>query len=83
MNNSDVSIKLDKIRNMNDEELKKYLKNLTEKKPICLKCGKLRPNYTININNKSAAQHKKLFSLCDKCYSEFLEQMGIQDIDWD
>ena len=45
-------VDLNKIRNMNDEELENYLRSLSSKKSACVKCGKTNPNYTMNIQNK-------------------------------
>lgn len=74
---------LDKIRNMNDEDLKKYLLSLTNKNTVCAKCKKNNPNYTVNIRNKKELQQKKLCHLCSKCYEEFLDYLGVCDIIWD
>lgn len=74
---------LEKIRNMNDQELENYLKLLANKKTICIKCGKTNPNYTINVQNKKLIQQKKLCNLCDECYSELLDVLGVCDIIWD
>ena len=74
---------LEKIRNMNDEELKKYLKSLSNKENVCVKCDKKKPNYTINIKNKKIYQQKKLCSLCNDCYNDLINHLGICDIIWD
>ena len=73
---------LDRIRNMTDKELEKYLHSLSTRNNICLKCGKKR-NYVINIQNKKKIQQKKLCSLCDSCYAELLDYLGVNDILWD
>lgn len=74
---------LQKIRNMNDTDLENYLKSLTNKKIMCAKCGSKNPNYTINIQNKKKIQQKKLCNLCEACYSDLLDYLGICDILWD
>ena len=74
---------LEKIRNMNDEELKKYLKSLSNKNNACTKCGKKEPNFTINIKNKELFQQKKLCHLCNDCYVDLLDYLGVCDIIWD
>ena len=74
---------LDKIRKMNDIELMNYLKTLSNKKSVCAKCGEASPNYTINIQNKKKIQQKKLCSLCNNCYSDLLDYLGVCDILWD
>lgn len=74
---------LNKIRNMNDEELKNFLKGLANKRnSFCIKCGK-NGSYTINIQNKRKMQQKKLCSLCSDCYTDLLSYLGTNDIMWD
>ena len=74
---------LDNIRNMNDEDLKKYLKILTDrKKSNCSFCGK-KGIYTINIRNSEVYQQKKLCSMCESCYKKMLEYLKLEDIIWD
>ena len=64
---------LDKIRNMSDIELQTYLRTLSDKKKtVCFKCGEKNANYTVNIQNRKKIQQKKLCSLCDNCYIDFL-----------
>ena len=74
---------LEKIRRMSDEELESYLKTISNKKSVCIKCGQARPNYTINISNKKKIQQKKLCSLCSDCYVDLLDYLGACDIIWD
>lgn len=74
---------LEKIRKLNDEDLKKYLKSLTNKNIMCAKCDKKNPNYTINIRNKGIYQQKKLCDLCNGCYESLLDYLGVCDILWD
>lgn len=72
------------IRNMSDEDLEKYLKGLTKRNNTnCVKCGKISGNYTVNIQNKKKIQQKKLCSLCNDCYVDLLEYLGLCDIIWD
>lgn len=74
---------LQKIRNMNDTDLENYLKSLTNKRIMCAKCSSKNPNYTINVQNKKKFQQKKLCNLCNDCYSDLLDYLGICDILWD
>jgi hypothetical protein len=74
---------LEKIRKMNDEELESFLRALSNKKNACIKCGKTNPNYTMNIQNKNKIQQKKLCSLCNDCYGDLLDYLGVCDILWD
>lgn len=74
---------LNKIRNMNDEELQRYLNSLSSRKDnSCYKCGKNNANYTLNVKSKKQEQQKKLCSLCNDCYNKMLEKMEIEDIIW-
>lgn len=74
---------LNKIRGMNDEQLRTYLKSLMNRKTTtCHKCGKENSPYTVNINNKREQQQKKLCSLCEKCYKELLDYLNTEDIMW-
>lgn len=74
---------LDKIRKMNDEQLKKFINNaIYGRNTTCHKCCKLDANYTIYINNKREYQQHKLCKLCDDCYSELLDYLKVDDINW-
>lgn len=76
-------IDINKIRNMSDEDLERYLRSLSNKnKKDCYVCGKTRTNYDIYIKNCSEFQQKKLCSLCDEHYVELLNHLKINDIDW-
>ena len=74
---------LDKIRNMTDEELARYLKRLSNNRGdrTCSKCGKTA-NFVVKIENTEAFQTKKLCGLCDKCYQELLNYLELYDIIW-
>lgn len=75
---------LNRIRNMNDIELENYLKGLTRRNTsCCVKCGKINSNYTINVQNKHIFQQKKLCSLCEECYVDMLDNLGVCDIIWE
>ena len=75
---------LEKIRKMNDEELRGYLKIISERQNLnCIKCKEDDANYTINIKNRQKYQQKKLCNLCENCYNELLDYLGVCDILWD
>ena len=77
-------MELQEIRNMNDEQLERFLKSLSMKKSTnCYKCGKNNSNFTINIQNKKAMQQKKLCCLCETCYNDLLDYLAINDIKWE
>lgn len=80
---------LDEIRNMSDEQLRLFMNGLSQRNNIfCSKCGDLikhteRKNINIGIYDKSMGQKvRKLCSLCNECYSDLLDYLGISDIDW-
>ena len=74
---------LNRIRNLNDEELTNYLKLLSNRNNSnCIVCSKTG-TYTVNIQNKKKAQQKKLCSLCSNCYKELLNYLKTEDILWD
>ena len=73
---------IDKIRSMNDEELRKYLQNLSNRDvSTCTKCS--RPaDKIIRVENRNVGQTKQLCGLCDKHYDELLYQLGVYDVAW-
>ena len=73
---------IDKIRSMNDEELRKYLQNLSNRDvSTCAKCS--RPaDKIIRVENRNVGQTKQLCGLCDKHYDEFLGRLGVYDVAW-
>ena len=75
---------LDKIRNMSDEELNRYLNSLSGNKlNNCVKCGALLTRKTIIINNKNLLSQKKLCNICDNCYKDLLKFLETPDIFWE
>ena len=74
---------LDKIRKMSDDDLKKWLKQLSKRTSTeCVKCGK-DINYVVKIENLKTYQTKKLCGLCESCYQDFLESLDVFDVPWD
>lgn len=73
---------LDKIRQMNDEELSKLLKQLSRRGgKSCAKCGK-PTSFNIKIENAETFQTKKLCGLCQDCYDDLLDYLQVYDVDW-
>ena len=80
---------LDEIRNMNDNELRTFMTNLSQKNNIfCSKCGNIissKERKTINVgiyDNHTGQKVKKLCSLCNDCYIDLLDYLCVSDIDW-
>lgn len=81
---------LDEIRNMNDEQLRTFMNNLSQRNNIfCSKCGNVvnprkRKNINIGIYDRHIGQKvRKLCSLCNNCYVDLLDYLGISDIEWE
>lgn len=81
---------LNQIRNMNDDELRRFMTNLSQRNNIiCSKCGNIiisKDRKTINIGtyDKHMGQKvKKLCSLCNDCYIDLLDYLSISDVNWE
>ena len=75
-------MELDKIRKMSDEELTKFLKQLSSRNTkSCAKCNK-PSDFIIKIENQDTFQTKKLCGLCEECYEDLLSILGVYDIEW-
>lgn len=74
---------LQKIRNMSDKQLEKFLKNLSKRD--CNKCSICEKECTkvIKVDNKKEAQSKQLCGICDECYEKLLDFLQTTDISWD
>ena len=83
---------VEKIRNMSDVELRRFLNEVSKVRNtvICSKCGVVVSSKERKIVNVAKQfQHKyyktkqrQLCSLCESCYKEVLDFIGIEDIDW-
>lgn len=74
---------LDKIRNMSDEDLKKFLRSMEKRDTVtCPACGK-RGIMIVKVNNTETYQTKTVCSLCKEHYEEFLEHFHILPVMWD
>lgn len=74
---------LNKIRNMNDAQLTRYINNVSQRNAqICCKCGQvtLKPN-RIGIFTYKGCDNKKLCTLCRDCYVNLLDYLEIADND--
>lgn len=73
----------DKIRSMNDSELKAFLQGFNKRdNHTCVKCGKPSKR-VIKIENKETIQTKALCGLCNDCYAKLLEYLETYDLGWD
>lgn len=82
-------MKLSEIREMNDNELKAFLMRMQNGNTFCAKCGQYvatneKSNIYINRNNYlNGIKQRKLCSLCNDCYTDMLDYLGVQDINWE
>ena len=81
---------LDQVRNMSDEQLRIFMNNLSQRNNLfCVKCGNIISNYdrkniNIGIYDKHSGQKvKKLCSICNNCYSDLLDYLGVSDVKWE
>lgn len=80
-------MKLSEIRNMNDSELKAFLMRMQNSDCFCNKCGEYvnpheKKNIYINIFDAKGQRQRKLCSLCNNCYVDMLDYLGVSDINW-
>ena len=80
---------IDKIKEMSDKELVSFINRMSQNKlMLCIKCGNPtswnnRKTINVGIYNRSIGQKvKKLCTLCEECYIEMLDYLGICDVDW-
>ena len=72
----------DKIRNMSDEELEKYLRSLkSNSTKKCCRCEK-EAKKVIKITDSVFMQTRSLTVLCDECYQKLLDYLKVNDINW-
>jgi hypothetical protein len=78
---------LNDIRKMNDKELKTFLSNMKNKN-CCDKCGNVidtKDKKIINIGTYDwsvGQKTRKLCSVCNECYINMLDYLGVSDIEW-
>ena len=81
-------MQLSDIRKMNDGELKAFLMRMQNGNSFCSKCGQYvetyaKKNIYININGDRGIRQRKLCSICNDCYSDMLDFLGVSDINWE
>ena len=81
---------LDTIRNMSDDELKRFLGDLSQTKgSVCVRCNTIcfkdnKKVINVGVYNQHIGQRsKKLCVLCNDCYSDLLDYLAVSDVDWD
>ena len=81
-------MELSEIRKMNDNELKAFLMRMQNGNYFCNKCGQCvhpheKANIYINRYGKRGQTQRKLCSLCNDCYVDMLDYLGVSDINWE
>lgn len=81
---------LDAIRNMPDDELKKFIGKLSQTKgSMCVKCNQVcfkdnkKTIYIGDYNPHNGQRMKKLCALCNDCYSDLLDYLAVSDVNWE
>ena len=80
------------LRNKTKEELieliEKYSHTPNKRSPMCEKCGSIvgyadRKTINVGIYDRHIGQRvKKLCTLCNDCYIELLDYLGVPDVDF-
>lgn len=73
---------LNDIRNMSDKELNSFLSKVQkDERRVCAKCTEFIVNKrTITVRKDYTT--RTLCVLCENCYTDLLEFLQINDIDW-
>lgn len=79
-------MKLSEIRKMSDEELEKYIRQISNDS-LCHKCGDFTEpidKYHVYIGRYGGhgQAQRKLCFLCEDCYKGMIEYLGVPNIDW-
>lgn len=80
------------LQNKSDKEKLQWLEKLshcpTARTPSCVKCGDIvgyadRKTINASIYHQRLGQKtKKLCTLCNNCYSDLLDYLGVPDVDF-
>lgn len=81
------------LRDKTDKEKLEWLEKLSHcpnaRTPFCVKCGDIvgyadRKNINVGIYHQRYGQKvKKLCTLCNNCYSDLLDYLGVPDVDFE
>ena len=77
-------MKISDLKQLEDKEFIKYISNMQRNKSMfCIRCGEVISPFqrrTISVS-KDNIKVKKLCTLCEGCYSDMLDHLGIADVD--
>ena len=73
---------LNDVRNMSDKELNSFLAAIQkDERRICNKCGEfILDKRTLTVRRDQTT--RTLCTLCNSCYIDLLEYLGINDVQW-
>lgn len=79
------------LQNKIDEEKARILERLIHsanlRTPPCVRCGAIvgyadRKTINVSIYGRKGQKSKKLCTLCNDCYVELLDYLGVCDVNW-
>lgn len=77
-------MKLCELKKLEDKEFIEYISNMQRtKSTFCIRCGDIvtrDDRRTISVS-KDNIKVKKLCTLCEGCYSDILDHLGVADVD--
>ena len=75
----------EQIKNMDKKEFEKFIFQIqSTKKKFCVICGNFtidKITISVNKSEKTNYSSKKLCNICEECYTDMLEYLGISDIE--
>jgi len=74
---------LNDIRKMNDKELNAFLVNIQkDDRKICARCGEfIFEKRTLSVRKDYVT--RTLCTLCENCYTDMLDYLGINDVNFE
>lgn len=72
----------EEVKNMNKTEFEQFIYKIqSSKQKFCVKCGKFTlDRITVSVG-KEGKSPKKLCNMCNGCYADMLDHLGINDIE--
>lgn len=80
------------LQNKTDKEKAKMLESIIHsgnlRTPPCVKCGDIvgyadRKTINVSVYGRKGQKSKKLCTLCNNCYYDLLDYLGVCDVDFD
>lgn len=79
------------LQNKTDEEKARMLESIIHsgnlRTPPCVRCGDVvgyadRKTINVSVYGRKGQKSKKLCTLCNNCYSDLLDYLGVCDVDF-